>query len=181
MSTVVRQIIPEDVAAIAAIHAASWRSAYRGILRDEFLDTDLTSNRVTLWERRLSLIPPNNFGYLATIAERASGFAFAFGAHDPIWGTQIDNLHVLPERKGSGIGRQLLEAVCTRAEVAHPDVGLYLWVYERNQAACLFYERLAGRLVERLLIEPPGGGKAAELRYVWSSPGQLMHALRGNA
>lgn len=181
MSAVVRRITQEDAAVVAAIHAASWRSAYRGILRDEFLDGDLTSNRMSLWEKRLTLIPGNHFGYLATTAEKATGFAFAFGAHDPRWGTQIDNLHVLPDRKGSGVGRQLMAALCQHVELAHPNVGLYLWVYEENRTARRFYDRLAGKPVERLQIETPGGGSAAELRYVWSSAAELLHALNGDA
>jgi len=34
-----------DEAAIARLHADSWRAAYRGILRDDFLDDTVVANR----------------------------------------------------------------------------------------------------------------------------------------
>jgi hypothetical protein len=39
-----REAAEYDFAAIARLHADSWRSAYRGILYDEFLDNRATSN-----------------------------------------------------------------------------------------------------------------------------------------
>jgi hypothetical protein len=57
---------------------------------------------------------------------------------------------------------------------ARPGSGLFLWVLEQNRPAQAFYESLGGRVVERALVDPPGGdparltGTPAELRYVWS-------------
>ena len=41
----IRAARPDDAPAVAMLHANSWRSAYRGILRDEFLDGALDENR----------------------------------------------------------------------------------------------------------------------------------------
>ena len=49
-----REAISADAASVAALHAKSWRVAYRGILRDEFLDGDVVQNRVEVWEKRLT-------------------------------------------------------------------------------------------------------------------------------
>lgn len=178
MNTIVRPICSEDASAVAMIHAASWRSAYRGVLRQEFLDGELLANRLALWTRRLSPIPESHFGFLSQLEEETTGFSFAFGKHDSTWGTQIDNLHVLPKYIGRGMGRQLLQALCERSEATQPEVGLYLWVYEQNVDARRFYEKLGGKTVERLEIQPPGGGTASEIRYVWPNPRQLLAALR---
>src|ERR1700678_3784517 len=43
----------EDSVAIAAVHAASWRGSYRGILSDEYLNEKLESERLSIWKRRL--------------------------------------------------------------------------------------------------------------------------------
>ncbi len=59
------EIHQSDVATIAALHADSWRSVYRGILSDEFLDADLIANREALWHKRLSELSDLNFGVLA--------------------------------------------------------------------------------------------------------------------
>jgi ribosomal protein S18 acetylase RimI-like enzyme len=178
MNPIIRPINGNDIAAVASVHAASWRSAYRGILRDDFLDGDLDSNRVSLWEKRLSPLPPEHFGYLALEAEQPIGFAFAFGAHDPQWGTQIDNLHVLPRFKSRGLGRRLLAELCEHARAAHPHAGLYLWVYEQNTAARGFYESLGSEPVERVVIQAPGGGEVAEWRYAWPTATRALEALK---
>jgi GNAT superfamily N-acetyltransferase len=41
---------------------------------------------------------------LAEADDRLMGFICAFGGHDPIWGSLIDNLHVHPSAKGKGLG-----------------------------------------------------------------------------
>ncbi len=46
---------PEDARAIAALHVKSWRSAYRGLVPDEFLAGPVEDDRNTLWESRLSV------------------------------------------------------------------------------------------------------------------------------
>jgi ribosomal protein S18 acetylase RimI-like enzyme len=178
VNTHIRPINSNDVVAVATVHATSWRSAYRGILRDEFLDGDLASDRLSLWEKRLSPLPQLHFGYLAFEAEQPVGFAFAFGAHDLRWGTLVDNLHVLPRCKGRGLGKQLLVNLCEHADATHPHAGLYLWVYEQNTAACGFYKSLGGEPVERAVIQAPGGGEVAEWRYAWPSAKLLLEALK---
>jgi hypothetical protein len=49
----------DDTAAIAVLHAESWRIAYRGALQDEFLDGDVFADRETQWAQRLSAPPEN--------------------------------------------------------------------------------------------------------------------------
>jgi ribosomal protein S18 acetylase RimI-like enzyme len=177
MTAVIRLITRTDVAAVASIHAASWRCAYRGILRDDFLDGDLDSNRMALWEKRLGSPSPKHFGYLALQEELPVGFAFAFGEHDKQWGTLIDNLHVLPGSKSRGFGKRLLANLCEHADVALSKACLHLWVYEKNMGARGFYDSLGGELVEHATITAPDGGKVAECRYVWPSAKRLLEAL----
>jgi GNAT superfamily N-acetyltransferase len=178
VNSIIRPINGNDVAAVASVHAASWRNAYRGILRDEFLDGALDLDRESLWKERLLPLPRNHFGYLAIEAEQAVGFAFAFGAHDTEWGTLVDNLHVLPSYKGRGLGKRLLASLCEHAYAVQPQAGVHLWVYEQNTAARGFYESIGGEPVERVVIQPPGGGEAAEWRYAWPNAKRVLEALK---
>jgi putative acetyltransferase len=164
---------------VAAIHAASWRSAYRGILQDAFLDGDLATNRQALWTKRLTPNSPDQFGYLALDQDhvKALGFVYAYAGADPQWGTLLDNLHVMPDCKGQGIGRGLLKAIAQHGQAANPEQGLYLWVYERNTAAQQFYAALGGERGERIEVTVAGGGTAPEWRYSWASPAALLAHL----
>ena len=181
MQALLRPLAESDIEVVARIHAASWRSAYRGMLQDEFLDGDLEANRAVLWTKRLSPMPRGHFGYLASYKNQPVGFAFAFGEHDTQWGTQVDNLHVLQEFRCRGIGSMLLASVAAQAVETHGHLGIYLWVYERNLAARKYYEGIGAVAVERAVITPPGGGMVSEWRYTWPSAAALLSALKREA
>jgi GNAT superfamily N-acetyltransferase len=112
-----------------------------------------------------------------TIAEDRSGaigFVCSFGDDDPVWGALVDNLHVLPHAKGSGVGRLLLASAGQWAAGRYPGAGLYLWVFEANEPARRFYDRMGGVVVERVIEpNPAGGGESLSLRYAWSDPASL--------
>ena len=165
MKITVREMTALDVDIVAKLHAASWRTAYRGMLRDEFLDGDLQSNRRALWSNRLTNHNPKHVGSIAFVEDRAVGFAFAFVDVDPIWGPMPDNLHVLADCKGKGVGTALLRSICAACLQVSASPGLYLWVYEDNLPACGFYEALGAQCQDREIADAQGGGTVAEWRY----------------
>jgi GNAT superfamily N-acetyltransferase len=152
---------------IAALHTASWRAAYRGILPDWFLDGPLDEDRLSLWRRRLETPPARQIVLRAASAQGLKGFACLYLEEDPTWGALLDNLHVQPASRGKGVGRQLFEA-CKAAVATDLEAGrLYLWVFEANVAARRFYDRQGGCLVGRRSLEIVPGVVVAELRYAW--------------
>jgi len=169
-----RPIARTDAALIARLHAASWRSAYRGIVLDRYLDGDVFADRLRHWEKRLTESTPDRYGFVACEKGEPVGFSFAFVAEDAQWGTLIDNLHVLPDRKRSGLGRTLLRAMFKGALERSPSQGVFLWVYEQNQPARRFYEQMGGQPVERALARSPDGRDYPEWRYVWRDPAQFV-------
>ncbi|MFB3112043.1 MAG: GNAT family N-acetyltransferase, partial [Gemmatimonadales bacterium] len=72
----------------------SWRQNYRGAFSDAFLDGDLPGERLRVWRERLDHPPGNQFVQLAIDGANLVGFVCAYGAHDPEWGSLVDNLHV---------------------------------------------------------------------------------------
>jgi ribosomal protein S18 acetylase RimI-like enzyme len=172
----IRRIQPTDAEILATLHIRSWRSAYRGILRDAYLDADLVDDRHAVWREQTGNLTPCHFGFIAEIGTQPVGFVFLHGQDDPTWGTLIDNLHVLPDFKGNGLGRLLMAAAAQEASARYPDDGMYLWVFEENTQARGFYAHLGGRSVERALVEAPGGGQVPRWRVAWSNPGQLVRA-----
>jgi GNAT superfamily N-acetyltransferase len=158
-----------DAGAIAQLHAHSWQSAYRGILSDEFLQGPLHENRRVLWHTRLSDTDrADQFILVDEEGGALRGFACAFLEADPEWGCLLDNLHVVPDLKGRGLGGQLMTAVAQRVLISNPDSGLHLWAYEQNLAARRFYERLGGIISERHAEIAPDGTEVNAVRYFWS-------------
>lgn len=156
-----------DATSIAQLHTESWQQSYRGILTDEYLDIHLANNRQQLWQERLSKPQPNQKIIVAEQGSILYGFACSYFAHDPTFGTLLDNLHVQPLHKGQGIGAELMKLTMRWLQEKTDGNNLYLWVYERNIAAKKFYERMGGQCVETTIITNTDGSVSNICRYVW--------------
>ena len=158
---VIRDVRSEgDADAIAAVHAESWRTAYRGILSDAYLDGPIDAERRRLWRARCADQAPATV--VACNGDMVVGFACAFAEEDTRWGSRLDNLHVLPSHQRQGLAPRLLYAVADRLTAIAPEVV--------NQAARATYESLGGRLTERGLRTGADGTTAPALRYTWPTP-----------
>lgn len=162
-----------DAEAIANLHARSWRENYRGSYDDAFLDGDLPAERLRVWRERLERPPGNQLVQLAVDGTDLVGFICAYGAHDPRWGSFVDNLHVARDAKRSGIGSALMRQAGAWLAARHPELGVYLLVLEVNASARRFYERLGGRSAEVATMETHGGAVVRSCRYVWARAGLL--------
>jgi ribosomal protein S18 acetylase RimI-like enzyme len=164
-----------DAAEVAAIHCASWRSAYAGILEQSFLDGPIEADRAALWYDRLANPQTSQMVILAEEAPaQPVGFICAFGGVDQDWGSLIDNIHVLPTCCGQGYGARMMQDVATRLASYHPGMGIHLWVFEANEAGLRFYKRLGGEVVERDISRIPAAGGAEVLRIFWPAPSLLL-------
>jgi predicted N-acetyltransferase YhbS len=173
----VRTATTHDVEAIAELHAESWRRNYRGAFLDSYLDGDVVTERTAVWAECIARPEAGDCTIVAEADGVFLGFAHTKFDHDPVWGALLDNLHVVHDRKRSGIGTGLM-AETARAVVARPEpTGLYLWVLEQNSAAQAFYGARGGVEVGRELRGPfPGGGTAFGLRIAWSDPSVLSRS-----
>jgi ribosomal protein S18 acetylase RimI-like enzyme len=170
-----REAGPSDADAVAALHLASWRSAYRGILADAWLDGPAEADRLTLWRARLAEDPAARIVLVAEAAGALAGFACLERRADGPWGLLVDNLHARPDMRGRGIGRLLLRELAARV----PDDPVHLWVLEANAPARGFYARVGGRAVERVLHREPDGGDHPVLRIAWASGRALREGVDG--
>ena len=160
---------PEDAAAIAALHAASWRVAYRGMLPDAFLDQQLDENRRALWQERFTAAPSARQIVVKAIDDGSLvGFGCVILPKDDERDALLDNLHVLPGCTGKGIGAQLLHELRQRAAASKQR--LELWVLEANAGARRFYEREGGVAVDRQIVEVVPDVLVPEVRYVFDVP-----------
>ena len=156
-----------DADAIADLHAESWRTTYRGAMRDAYLDGDVVAERRALWRERLTTAAANQHVIVAEEGNAVVGFACAYGAADATWGTELDNLHVGRGAQSRGLGARLLAATARWTRAVHADRGLYLWVLDGNTGARRFYERHGARDAGGDHWQAPDGSALAVRRYVW--------------
>ena len=124
-------------------------------------------------EDRLNNPSANQIIFVAELDEEICGFACAFLDYDPLYGTLLDNLHVLGTVKGKGIGKHLMGLVAFEAARNNPNGKMYLWVLENNLSAIGFYERLGGFNVETVVGNDIGDKEVLKCRMVWNNLEEL--------
>jgi len=168
----IREAERSDLLAIAEIHVACWRSAYRGMISDAIIDAVTIEERRSLWER-WAWEP----GVHITVAQRAAGvvgFCRLSPArdveHPPPNFAEVTHLYVSPPEIGGGVGHGLFTEAL---EWAHglKYRGLLLWVLEQNVAARRFYASHGLLLDGGRHTEPEWlGAGVFEVRYRVSFP-----------
>jgi ribosomal protein S18 acetylase RimI-like enzyme len=161
---------PSDAAAIASVHVASWRTTYRGLLPDAYLDAMDVDQYAARWHRML--LDPAGRSMVLVAEEEGIVVGFASGGperdEDDRYEGELYAIYVLREFQGRGLGRALAEAVA--AALADRGVtSMVVWVLRDNAAARGFYERLGGAyLREReLQLGSEGGLQLSEVSYLW--------------
>lgn len=175
----IRRAEPKDAEAIARLHADSWRRHYRGAYSDAFLDGDVGADRLQVWRERLAARDRTTATLMAEDDGVFVGFVHVVFDEDPEWGSLVENLHVVWERKRVGVGAQLIAAAAALV-LKRGSSPLYLWVLEQNTAAQAFYNACGGSCTGRRLVAAPGGipdrliGSPVALRYSWMDPTTLI-------
>lgn len=163
----IRPATAGSIDAIAALHVASWKSAYRGILPDAVLDALNAEDRVRDWTRWFQVTQART--YIALEKRVLVGFTRILPAsteHDPPPSSaEISHLYVGPGSQGRGVGGALLAHAL--ADVRERDLErAVLWVLEKNYRARAFYERAGFHLDGARRIDPELlGSDAPEVRY----------------
>jgi ribosomal protein S18 acetylase RimI-like enzyme len=167
MVSLVRPAELGDAAAIARVHVATWRSAYRGLLPDAFLDTLSEARYEERWQRSLA-----NHGARVYVAEDQQEIvAFASGGRERAgeqgYKGELYAIYVLEEAQGRGHGRGLVRAIVGGLrELGLAD--MIVWVLRDNARARRFYERLGGVYVRSQPITI-GTSLLEEVSYGWRS------------
>lgn len=159
----VRRATPDDAAAVAAVHVASWRGAYAGIVPDAYLATLDETDRADAW--RQSLADARATTWVALSGGHTLGFATLGPARDEDaepGDLELYAIYLDPEAWGRGVARDLIRTVLLEVP---PHVPVSLWVIASNERAQHFYRRHGFQPdgVERL--EEIGGADITELRY----------------
>jgi ribosomal protein S18 acetylase RimI-like enzyme len=163
----VREAGVADADAIAAVHVAAWRTTYRGMLPDDFLDGLERAGYEARWRRAIA--ERSSRVYVAADGRDVVGFASGGrerAGEDGFKG-ELYAIYVLQEAQGRGHGRRLVEAVVGGLrEMELAD--MIVWVLRDNAGARRFYERLGGAYVRAQPITI-GSTQLQEVSYGWRS------------
>ncbi|MFE4523726.1 GNAT family N-acetyltransferase [Cytobacillus firmus] len=155
-----------DASGIAKVHVDSWRTTYKDIIPQAFLDNLSYQRREELWTNK---IPKGN----VFVAENSEGeiVGFSSGGKERSgkfrnYQGELSSIYILKEFQGQGIGKSLIKPVIKELERA----GMYnmlVFVLEENNSR-LFYEAIGGKIIDEVEVEI-AGKTLNELVYGWDN------------
>jgi len=146
MEPTIRAAQIDDAQAIAEVHIASWKGAYREMLGLDDTDVRLdVGARERTWRDRIPRVSDEGFRtWVAEVGGHIAGFAFTQPTEDddlnPLEVAELVALYLRPDSFGAGIGAPLL----AKAVAGMRNQGFLqatLWVLEENARAIHFYRR----------------------------------------
>ncbi|MFF7865612.1 GNAT family N-acetyltransferase [Streptomyces qaidamensis] len=137
-----------DCDRVAEIRVGGWRSAYRGLIPQSYLDGLSVEEDA---ERRRTYLSQGDGSVVNLVAEDAGGELLGWACHGPYREGEVRTedaelyaIYVHPRHVGQGAGRALLtESVARCSAAGHGR--LLLWVLKENGRARRFYERAGFR------------------------------------
>ncbi|MDO5559257.1 MAG: GNAT family N-acetyltransferase [Oscillospiraceae bacterium] len=152
----------DDRASLSRVYEQSWKSAYRNIIPQNYLDS-IPEGR---WAKSADKPGMNTMllvdddkiigtsGYCSSRFPEMSGYG------------EIVSIYLLPEFTGQGLGLKLFKTVIADLQ-AQGFRDIFLWVLEENLHARRFYERFGFTYSGKYLDDNIGGRDLRELQYVY--------------
>jgi len=164
VNTLIRRASPDDAHAIADIHVAASRAAYRGLMPEAHLDSFTVERRETTW-REILASGDGDTWVAEDEAGRPLGWIHVGSSRDPEAAPttgELRAMYIEPPSWRRGIGRALWEEA-ERDLSAHGFTEVTLWVFRDNAGALAFYRQL-GFTEDAEVMRPRAGVPVAELR-----------------
>jgi len=173
----IRRARPTDAPGIGIVHVSSWRSAYAGVLPDDFLANLSVARQTAYYDRAIRiglgvhvavLSSPNSsegnrvVGF--STARRNRGEAVAEG--------EVETLYVQDDWREHGLGRMLLRASGQHL-AAMGCKSAFAWVL-RDNPSTFFYEHLGGKRVA-ISTTRVGGSDIPQTAYAWDPIERLIN------
>jgi GNAT superfamily N-acetyltransferase len=178
---IVRVAAPADAPAIARVRIDAWRSTYRGMIPDAYLDGMSVDESEAHWRRILQAAPGRFSVFVAAEGDEVIGFAAGHMLEPPKLGcdAELSAIYLRADRRRTGIGRRLAGTVAA-AQRNHGATALLTWVIAGNRPARAFY----GALGATLVVEQPfqwDGIDLVEAGYAFRDLDRLVAACGGLA
>jgi ribosomal protein S18 acetylase RimI-like enzyme len=178
----IRIASPDDAPALGAMHVASWRESYAGLLPDKMLSSLSVEARAAAWAQ-IMREPATERSTVVYLAEHV-GTIIAFGScgaqrtdslKEKGYGGEISAIYVLREFQKRKIGTRLLCEMSSDLQRRGFNAAA-LWVLRDNLRARRFYECFGGKVIaEREDVRD--GAVLVELAYGWLDLKELDRLL----
>lgn len=171
----IRKATLEDAPAIAKVHVDSWRTTYKGIIPQAFLDKLDYNQRAELWFKNITN-PINTVFVALNDEEQVVGFATGSKREkntEP-HAADLTSIYILEQWQGFGLGKLLLKAIMKDLhEKGFSKAYVEVLAANKTRAFYQYYGAVYTK-TEKLII---GGEVLDEEIYVWNSIEDVMQKL----
>jgi len=134
----------EDIKDVSRVYVDSWRTTYRGLVPDDYLDELSYEDAEKRW---IDFLNNENepFIYVAiNDTGKIIGFASGKSIDENNFYGELYSLYLLQESRGLGVGRQLVSAIAKHFKEKGIS-SMMVWVMKQNKSGLGFYERMGGK------------------------------------
>ena len=164
---IIRKPLIADIPEMARVHLETWRTTYRGIIADSYLE-NLSLQKHIERQQKYMAMPGTSYSVAELEGKGIVGFLPGGPKRDDSF-TQPGELYainILEQHRRSGIGTAMVRQWAQDLRNARMNAG-YLWVLADNKPAIAFYEKLGAKLQRQQMIEI-GSQSLRELAYGWN-------------
>ena len=160
----IRKAVLSDAKGIAKVHVDSWKTTYKNIVSDQYLNNLTYESRERLWDNNI----PNGGVYVAENKEGeivgfSSGGLERSGNYHGFEG-ELYAIYILKEYQGNGIGKALVKPIIE--EITELGLNSMLVLVLKDNISRLFYESLGGKKIDSVEVEI-SEKKLTEIVYGW--------------
>lgn len=172
---IIRKATMSDAKGIAKVHVDSWKTTYRNIIPNEFLEKLSYEQREKLWNHNLS-----KEGDYVVVAENDGGEIIGFADCGKRERNQVDHsgdltsIYLLEEYQGKGVGKQLMKQLFLQFQKWGYN-RVFVEVLEDNKTR-YFYEYYGAELLKTDKITF-SGTELKLLTYEWRNVNQVLAKL----
>lgn len=171
---VIRYAEIRDADSIGRVQAESWRSTYRGIVPDGYLDAINDEEWSQRQRQNLADAPDDVVSLVAETEGRVVGWVVGGPNREPHpdYTGELYAIYLLPDHQRRGIGLELTVAIA-RWLVGRAMDSMVLWVLAENHGARRSYERLGGQHCGERQVQI-GDASLLEVAYGWDEVRSLL-------
>lgn len=159
-----------DASSIAKVNTETWKSTYKNIIDDEYLDSLSYEQREHAIKNIINSSSDKKYVF---IAEDGTGDVIGFAScgivreNDEIFKGELYSIYILKEFQNKGIGKLLYNIAIQKLQ-ENNLFPMIIWVLEENRQARKFYELMGGRKIRERYIHI-GSQEIKEVAYEFMS------------
>ncbi|UVI32740.1 GNAT family N-acetyltransferase [Paenibacillus spongiae] len=145
----IRLANPSDSGGIARAHVDSWKTAYKGIISDRYLDNLSYEGRAKNWKWVFDHPQPDEVIFVAEERGAIVGFINGGKSRESAldYDAELYALYLVRDAQGKGYGKLLYNSLVEHIKKSRYQ-SMMVWVLERNPSMA-FYQKLGGQFVGR--------------------------------